>query len=56
MAERFRQAREVIWHSRDFHLRAGHIEISRHQKESFAPRRQNLVSDCRPGQAVLRKD
>jgi len=24
----FPQAREMIWHPRDFHLRAGHIEMA----------------------------
>jgi len=43
--QRFSKAREMIWHPRDLHLRAGHIEIGRHDEQSFAPGWQNLFSN-----------
>jgi len=41
----FQQARQIIWHPRDFHLRAGHIEIAGHDETAFASGWQNLFSN-----------
>jgi len=43
--ERLPQAGEMIWHARDFHFGAGHIEIGRHDEQSIAPSRQNLFGN-----------
>jgi len=34
--ERFRKAREMIWHPRDLHFRARHVEIGGYDEESIA--------------------
>jgi len=43
--ERFRQAREMIWHPSDLHFGTGHIEISRYDEQSFTLGWQNFFGD-----------